>query len=270
MARKVNRRWALQVARAGRQGPSYEGQRVTFDVDLQAGNRATVAQVSIYMPERGLRGLVEAPDAVTRVLAGYEDGGAVEVAQGQTVRDSVSVQRQGPDTILSWSVSGSRLALLDAVPSRSWSDVRASEVIEYVRQECGIPADVIQLGEDVRFSTGYVCEGSPREELTILARTTGSTWQIVDGRLRILPIGQPSRPARAALWSSTSGLLPSPQQRDDGRIVATSLLEPALRPGDIVRIVDDAYSGDVTVQRVRHEGDTHGIPWYTTIEATPR
>lgn len=269
MADKVHRRWALEVGRPGTNGVRYEGMRLTFDVELRADSRATAANVSVYMPDRALRGLVEAPDSVTRVLAGYRDGGAVEIVRGETVTDSVQETRQGPDRVLSWSVSGARVALLQTVPSRSWSSVRASEVIEWIRQQCGIPADVIRLGSDFTIARGYVVEGSPKQELTDLCASTGSRWQIVDGRLRILPVGEASRPVRAALWSSSTGLRPSPQQRQDGRVVASALLEPGLRPGDIVRIVDDAYAGDVLIDRIRHEGDSHDTPWYSTVEGVP-
>lgn len=265
--RKVHRRWALEIGRPGQRAVRIEQQRVVFDAMLRGGDRSTTGAVEVWMPAPGLRGIVDAPDAVTRLMAGYEDGGPVEIMRGETVADSVIERRDGPDRVLSWQVTGARRATLDAVPSRSWSRVRASDVIEYVRQDAGIPADVIRVGADYEFARGYLTEGSVRDELTIMCEATGSTWTIVDGRLRVLPVGEQARPRRE-LWSASTGLLPSPAQTTEG-VIASALLSPSLRPGDGVRIVSEGYAGDVVVREVRHAGDSHGQAWYTTIQGRP-
>jgi hypothetical protein len=268
MTALVGRRWSLEVGRPGRRGIAVEQHRTTFSVRQKSGSRTTTADIAVWMPPPDLRTFLEARGAVVRLLAGYAEGGAVELARGEVVPRTLAEPWQRDDRVLSWTISGGRLATLDAVPSRSWSQVRASDVIEYVRRECGLAVDVIRLGRDFTFARGYVVEGSPRDELSQLCEATGSEWQIVDGRLRILPRGEPSR-ARADRWSADTGMMwASPDV--DGAIRAMALLRPSLRPGDVVSIVDDAYSGEMVAREVSHYGDSDGDAWYTEIEGRPR
>jgi hypothetical protein len=56
---------------------------------------------------------------------------------------------------------------------------------------------------------------------------------------------------------------------EDGYLKVKSVLQPGLRPGRGLQLQSAAYSGLFRIEKVKHEGDTHGQTWTSDIEARP-
>jgi hypothetical protein len=166
-------------------------------------------------------------------------------------------------------VSASRSYVARGTVSRSWRDVRASEVIGFLRREMGLAADYIELPTDVRYARGHVVEGGPLVALAEVVSDCGATFSLDGGRLRIFPLGG-AAPLVVDVWSPESGLLDVAGPDGDGNARATALLRPAVRCGDTVAVKSPRWSGQIRVQSVRHEGQTDQTRWATSIVGVPR
>ena len=266
MTRKFNHRWALEVGEVGGSATRYEGMRMRFSAK-QASTGANVCDVTIWMPARELVSVLAETSTIVRVLAGYEDGGPVEIAQGRVVADSLKDQTTAMDPLVSWQISPTKAPLARATVAHSFGlNTPASEVIEFIRQAMAVPEGVIELPDDVVYARGLTIEGGPKKDLDEVVADCGAQWSLADGRLRVWPIGG-SAQTRADVWSANTGLIESARPSGEGKVSARALLSARLRPGDTVRIDSRAWSGDVRVQECTHTGDTHGTTvWETAIK----
>lgn len=212
-----------------------------------------------------LRGIVDERSERISILAGYQrDQGAVEIGGGQVVADSISLDRASPDRPFEFQLSTQR-RVRQVRLSAAFEAVSASELIEYIRTEAGL-AGTIELGQDVTYSR-YSFEGSVSKSVSRLAADTGSEWDI-DGDTLVMWPATSQRRITADVWSVSTGLMRVSGTADEIR--ARAMLRPALRPGDVLRIEDEGYSGDVRVIDAVHEIDTYGGTWATTITGEPR
>jgi len=264
----ARREWALEVGTPGGRAVRYEGMRMTFEVRLGGDPTDHGATIGYWMPPLNMVHSLGAEDIVVRVLAGYEDGGAVEMARGAVVAGSIKDRRGSTDPNVEFQISAAGTEMLPVLSRSMPGPVSASEVIEQIRADLGLPADSIDLADDPVFERGYMLSGTPRAVLSELALSTGCNWDLPDGRLRFWPRGQPARQLRD-LWTSGTGLLEVSGPGSQRTIEAMALLRPAMRPGDIVRIDDQSHQGDIVVQDCTHSGDTFGDPWFTRITGRP-
>jgi hypothetical protein len=142
---------------------------------------------------------------------------------------------------------------------------------------------------------GKVMYGMSRAHLRDIARTTGTTWSIQNGKVVMIPL-EGYLPNEAVVLTSDTGLIGMPEQTEDG-IHATALLNPRLTIGTRVQIANssinqlvgaitedgqtnvipyDQWKGFTQLATVRddglyrvlvaeHSGDTLGTDWYTNI-----
>lgn len=269
MSRLWRRAWAIEVGPSGRTGTRYEGLTLSFGASYSHSEPAQ-CDVALVNPPREVVGALYDRETVCRVLAGYVDEGAVEVFLGTPIPGSVRDRRADEEPAVSWQLSASRSHAARATVSRTWRDVvRASEVIDYLRRALGLSAESIELPRDPVYHRGHVVLGPALPALAEAVATCGAVYSIEGGRLRIYPRGG-SAPRRADEWSAASGLLDAAGPDGDGAVRASALLRPALRPGDVVAIRSPAWSGQVLVQSVTHDGATDGGTWATSIVGVPR
>lgn len=268
MTRLWGKTWALEVIGTNGATRTYEGMRLAFSAPRKAGSRTVDASVTVWMPDPALVTSIEEGNVTVRVLAGWRDGGAIEVAQGERVRRTVSFTREGADEVLAFRISGGGTAMLGTVISHSWSSVKTSDAVEYIRQQLGLAADVIQFGTDVEYSRGYVIAGPAANALSDLCASSGSRWSVEAGRLRVVPLTGYSRVV-SDRWTSETGLLQVSGPAGDGLVRASALLRPGLLPKDQIEIVDERYAGRVNITELVNDGDTHGDTWQTSIVGEP-
>ncbi len=265
MSDLYRRVWALEVGMPNAAGRSYTGMDMSFRA-VQSAKGSSLCNVTIWMPARELVDALNIKGVIFRVLAGYLDSGAVEVARGTVVQDSVRNKLAAAEPLISWQVSPSKEALARAMVARTWRSVYASEIIDHVRRSMGLAADVIDLPEDVFYAAGYHIE-KPKPALDEVTEDCGAQWDIVDNRLRVWPIDGVAK-RTADLWSTSNGvILESAAPNGDGKVTASALLRPQRRPGDTVRIESTSrgWSGDIRGQEFVHTGNTAAQVWRTDV-----
>lgn len=263
------RAWGIEYARPGAAGQRYDDLDMTFRAQYSVGVPAT-CDVTLYNPGPAILGALGSRDTLWRVLAGYVDGGESEVLAGTVVTGSVEDRSTSADPMVSFQLAASRGAVFATTLSRAWSNVRASEVIDYIRREMGLSFDVYRLARDVIYGRGYTVLGAPLSALSEVVADCGCQYQISSGKLRIWPLGEQARVVTADLWSDSTGLIDAQGPADQTTIRATALLRGWVRPGDAIRVLSPAYNGDVIATEITHEGDTSGDRWYTSIVGAPR
>lgn len=262
------RRWFVDVGPPDADGTRYEGMRLDFRVRL-AASKPTSGDITVYAPDPALVDALFARGTLVRIGAGYADNGATVILQGGVVRDSVRDRSASRDRRVTWQVAPLQGPVSSATLIGPTGATTTTALIEAVRAALGVPAEIIQPGRVVRYGRGYVLTGSPIRELEQLCRDSASQWSLTDGRLRVWPAGASARQT-ADVWSERSGLIESARPGGDGRVGATALLRPTCKPGDVIRVESEAWTGDITVAEVYHEGDNEGNRWYTSAVGVPR
>ena len=126
---------------------------------------------------------------------------------------------------------------------------------------------------------GMTLSGSPADCLTLLARTYGFSWHILDGVFEaamdmngdteqafmgsVIPVNN-----RNGFLLRAEPILVSPFQQQSGVAIHT-LLNPLINPFRVVDLESDLnprLNGSYMAQTVTHTGDTFGNSWFTDIE----
>jgi hypothetical protein len=261
------RAYALEIGRPGAVGTRYDG--ISYSAQVEQGPRTT-CRLTIRNPGE-IAERIGDDGAIVRVLAGYEDEvGAVELAAGTIVRGTVEDARTTAEPSISMDLlAGQYTAERRIIALTLPPGVDTLGVIVPVRDALGLLPDSIALATPQVYQRGYIVAGRGLGVLRSLVLDAGSEYAITGQRLRIWPRGQ-SAPVRAERWSPESGLLEASLPAGESGIVATCLLRPAVRPGDVVVIASPRYTGEVVAREVRHDLDTEGQAWITTIRARPR
>lgn len=209
-----------------------------------------------------------------RVLAGWRGldgrGQPSQVAAGRVLPATVAGPTLGgADYVTRWTLTDGGLDLRDVVLSESWGGtVTASEVLDRLVSRSGLARGEIRLGKEATWAGGYVVAGTLRRALAAVARVTGSTIVVQDGAIQAWPIGG-TRRTSGQIIAPTTGLLGDPEPQDGGTWRIRSLLLPALRPGDGVRVESRQLTGTCIVSDVLHEVDTEGGAADTVLTVRP-
>jgi hypothetical protein len=155
-----------------------------------------------------------------------------------------------------------------------------AQIVERLAKDLGVKAGnaLARLarrdwpGATERYLQGYSASGATVRELDRVVRAAGLEWSVQDGNLQLLsPDEATAEPA--VLLSPDSGLVGTPEhgtsQKEGGPKVlkARSLLQPAIRPGRLVRVESRKITGAFRVVRVVHSGELAERDWYSDIEA---
>lgn len=122
------------------------------------------------------------------------------------------------------------------------------------------------------FAHGLAVNGNASDVLNTLLRTAGYAWSVQQGALVVVKNGEAAT-QEVVILSKDTGLIGSPEHtpphktKKQSFLVAKSLLNPKIRPGYLVRMDALNVKGDFVVQKVVHQGDSHGQDWTTHFEA---
>src|SRR5690606_3473849 len=116
------------------------------------------------------------------------------------------------------------------------------------------------------FGSGLVLSGNAFHQLTRMLSSSGWEWMIQHNELIVVRHGTTIR-GDAVLLTPETGLIGSPEPGGDGRVVARSLLQPAIVPGRQVRFERASVTGYYRVETVVYDGDTSGLNRYADFDA---
>ncbi len=262
------RRAILQLGTANDEGKSFSDLRVTFRVVSTRKSTPNEATIQLYNPNPDTIALAQDPDAVIRLLAGYDVPQVIFT--GNPTEGGVKSVKQGPDRILSIEAQDGLRAYQDARVSVSYTtETTLQQVYDTVAAAMGLPQGTIRVDESFKFTQGGVFSGYARDILDRIALSTGSGWFIRDGTLQLVGADEDTG-ERAVLFSATNGnLIGSPALSDKG-LEVTAMLAPTIRPGMPFRVESESVSGDYTADRVEFSGDNMGGVFQVKVLGVPR
>ncbi len=250
--------------------------RIRFDVQKTIGKEPNTCEVVISNLKRETRTELSAKPLHVRVEAGY-DGAPQQVFVGD-LRWSESVHR-GVDWETKLDIGDGERALKHARVNRAFKPgVKARDAVREVATSMGLTvprlSTDIERALDNQFVSGLSLSGSASRELTRLVQPYGIEWSVQDGRLQLLAPGE-VRADRPIVINQDAGMIgvpeygSPPEKKKPPTLTVQTLLLPAVTPGGKIFLDTRSVKGLFKVQKVRHQGDTHGSDWSSTIEATP-
>ena len=271
MALLFDRIIALDVGPPGALARRVEGLRVDFNVKHSLTSTPNQADIQIFNPGDALIGAIQAPDAVLRLVAGYQSEGSApgQIFIGSPIRDGITITRTNTERVARIRLQDGQRRFQRAQVNVAYrQSVTFRQVITDLAQQLNLPLDEIQI-PDTTFPRGRVLFGKVSDVLDTLALSTDSIWAIQDGALRFFPRSGALAGLAVAISSQTGSLIGSPVTRDQGRIEVTSLLIPAIRPGRRIQLQSDQYTGTFIAEDVSYVGSNYGNPFYTVTVARP-
>lgn len=264
------RRVTLQIGQPDGAGRSYSDLRINFRAKQTLDATPNSAEILLYNPSDQSLAEVQRPDAVVRLIAGYEIPRLIFV--GEPIPHGVRIERRGPDRILVIEAQdGSRAYRAGRVEVSIPRATTVGEVFDTVARQMGLPIGSVRgVDRSIALPHGLTLAGAARDVLDRLAAMSGADWSITDGAIDVVPRGGDTG-ERAVVFSTKQGnLVGSPKRTVEG-VEIVGLLEPTMRPGRAFVVDSRDVRGTFVARDVTHTGDTGYSPeFYTLIAGVPR
>ena len=254
--------------------------RVRFRIEKKIEQDPNTCEITISNLSEQTRAEFQTKPLQVRIDAGF-DGNLQSLFVGDLIWGSS--KREGTDWELKLQLGDGVRAIRDGRTSLTFgSGVNAKTVLGHLAGTMGLklPKNIADAKElTAQFQTGVTVHGPSRDQMSKLLRPHKMDWSIQDGRLQILRDGE-AVAVEALLWNQSTGMIGSPEfgppEDEPGKkpkpptLTSKSLLRPDVSPGRPIVVQSAAIEGLFRVERVTHTGDTHGVDWFTEIEATPQ
>lgn len=275
-------------------GRSFKNLRVVFNLSKTIEKDKSGGNIEVYnLSDTSRAEISDAGDQRVILKVGYKphtpdpSGGEIGIRQ-LYVGDVMYVehQYQAPDWITRFQTISGMYAMRDVrIDSPLISEAGnptpqaiLTKVFDLLKDK-GIEVpksinDVIPAGALKKYSGGFSYSGGVREIIDILTTDLHVEWSLSDNRIRVTQFGEPSTEG----VSIDGAMLGTPQrtrqqvQTPSGEMVNKKgynlkmLLNFDVQPGIGIEIPSLGASAKFRVEKVRHNGDTHGQQWETTAE----
>lgn len=251
-----------------------ENMRVTFNIVKTLEKEPNNCIISVSNLAQATRAELQKKPLHVRLEVAY-DGNLERLFQGD-VRYVQSL-RDGTEWTTELHLGDGERAYRFARVNRSYNEglTRAQAVRELAR-EMGLPLaqNVDTVIGNSQFVSGLVLSGPANREMTRILQPLGLRWSIQDGRLQLLRNNETSA-RQEILVSQDTGMIGSPEygspEHGGGspKLSVRMLLYPGITPGGVIRVQSQHINGRFRVEKVTHNGDTHGSDWLSEIEAKP-
>lgn len=274
MTRLYDRRYEFRFGPAGGEGKSFVGGpegglEMSFEVTRSLKKSANKAKFTLYNLSADSIGALEAKGTVVQLLAGYADNAAL-LFTGQVAKRGVVSKRDGHTVTTEVEAGDGELDLAKTRSDLSLAPgATSAEALDLLLTKMGIGKGNVADLTPKAFVGGYVHAGWARDAITEICRDLGVSWSIQDGVFQALAPSAAKKGEEAVLLTASTGLIGSPTREKEG-IQATSLLQPRLKPGGLVRVESLFVTGDYKVTEVSHKGSFRGGDWYTKVKGRPR
>jgi hypothetical protein len=259
-------------------GLEIDNLRVVFEVERSLGKDPNTCDVRIYNLAERTRAVFRQLPLTVKLDVGYDKIERNLALGSVRFADSTFTRNQWETKLL--LKDGGR-AFAHARAAKSYKDgTPLRRVLTDLAATMGLTLPKA-LAEDRRLDDrlpyGEVLDGWSRDEMTRLMAPLGYTWSIQNGQLQALADEQVRPDATRTIGEVDGqvegGLIGTPEygapnKKTGQRTLSFQcLLYPELIPGCVVQMESRSVKGRHKLVKVRHEGDTHGRPWYTTCEA---
>lgn len=291
----------LEIGQSGGKGILIKDLRFSFNIEKTSSETLNNSKVKIYNLNRESRKLIEIPNNVVILRAGYvQDSGAIQIFTGSVRRALTS--REGVDWITDIELDDGLLAYRDSKVSISFAPgVTGRNVLANIASRFNLP--VKTLPNDIpnkQYPSGFSFVGRVRDGMTKVCDYLGLEWSIQNQEVQVMKKGGTLRNT-AILISPDSGLIGSPtleaktmtdkdaakrgintdmkgvikrtSEKDDGikqrleiqGFKVKTLLQPSLQCGQIVKLKAEGVDDFLKIEKLNHVGDYYGSDWYTEL-----
>lgn len=297
-----NRVAELEVGQAGAKGILIKDLRFSFNIEKTSSETLNNSTLKIYNLSPSSRKLVETPNNLVILRAGYsQDIGAITIFTGN-IRRALTM-REGVDWVTELELDDGLLAYRDSKVSLSFAPgINAVNVLSNVASRFGLSVNPLPGGIIAKtYPTGYSFVGRVREAMTKVCEYLDLEWSIQNQQIQILKkggsvknqvivlspesglIGSPALEsktmsdkdaAKKGLSTDSKGVIKRNKVSDNGDVKqrleiqgykVKSLLQPTLQCGHIVKLKAEGIDGFFKVEKVNHIGDTFGSEWITEL-----
>ncbi|MBL0320450.1 MAG: hypothetical protein IPP74_14340 [Alphaproteobacteria bacterium] len=283
--RKIN----LIVADKNGDGLDLSQFRIVFDVKLSDSQTPNTAKVRVYNLSQTVASQIQQEFTSITLQAGYDSnfgtifaGSIKQVVYGSenNVDTFIDIRASDGDVAYNYAFVNSTLG-----GGASQKDIVTASLSPM--QQSGIGLGYVDDTDSKKLPRSKVMYGMSRDYLRKSAINTNTNWSIQNGNYQ--SVKQTGiLPNQAVVLNSTSGLVYTPNQTNDG-IIAKCLLNPNIKIASSIQInqndiqaqlIEDqptsgstqasspspiAADGFYRVLLAEHNGDTRGNDWYTTI-----
>lgn len=278
----------LTVGEAGGQGFSTSTLRVHFSIDKDPTSQTNKSKISVYNLAPATIDRFIKEDQVVILEAGYElDKGLIRMFSGTVAHATNRVERT--DVITELDVHDGLVPIRDSIASVGYTGgVNGRQVAADLIGTMGLTAKIAPDVAFANYPNGFSFCGYSREALDKVCAAAELNWSIQNGVLQITKeggttgvmaplisaqtgmIGSPERIIKAASQAATKPGKPrkTRHEKKAGWRVK-SLLLPGINPGDYVAVkslTTKDTSGWFTIEVVKHDGDTRGQQFMTTLD----
>lgn len=290
----------LEIGQSGSKGILIKDLRFAFNIEKTSSETLNSSTVKIYNLNLSSRKLIAIPNNILILRAGYaQDVGAITIFTG-SVRRALTM-REGVDWITELQLDDGLIAYRDSKISLSFAvGVSALSVLKTVAGQFNLPVGTLPLGiVDKAYTTGFSFVGRVREAMAKVCAYLGLEWSIQNQQIQIIKKGGTVK-NQIVLLSPESGLIGSPAFESKtmnekaaakksvttdskGKVVksgakgdvkqrlqvegftATSLLQPTIQCGNVIKLKAEGIEEFLKVEKLTHNGDTHGAEWTTEL-----
>ncbi len=244
---------------------------VKFNVTKTLKPEPNKLELSVYNLAESTRHRLKKSDSYVVLEAGYAGSMGV-VFSGDARR--ISDYREGPDWILRVEAGDAEKAIRTKRVSKSFAPgVNVGDVLGELAKSLGIPADraLARLkksdykGGLNQFANGFAFAGPAYPELARQLRHVGLTPSVQDGELQILATNETTQHAALVVGPDT-GLIGSPQVKEDKTLAFKTLLQTSLAPGRRVVLDSASIKGTYRIESITYNGDSNGNEWSCDCE----
>lgn len=292
----------LVVGQSGKEGILISDLRISFSIEKTLNETLNTSTIKIYNLAPSSRKLVETPNNAVVLKAGYkQDKGAITIFVG-IVRRSLTT-RQGPDWVTELELDDGLIAYRDSKFSASYKPGTAAiDVLKQVSAKFGLPVGSIPADSVKQYPQGFSFVGRVRDAMNKVCHYLGYEWSMQNQEIQVIKKGG-FKERTAIVISQDTGMIGSPElesktmsdklaakqglttnsngvvtKRSDKLTVSdnppkdrlevqgykvNTLMQPTILPGHVVKIEAIGINDWYKVERVTHQGDTHGNEWTT-------
>lgn len=301
---QFNRVYEITVGEAGANGVRINSLRASFSISKTSTPNPNKCTVKVYNLSSESRALVESPNAVLILKAGYDDGtssaeGAIVIFTGTVIR-SLTTSQNG-DFITEFELADGFLEFRDSKVSASFPiGTSGLTVLKHFASQLNVPVRQIPQFDDKAYPSGFSFSGRVRDGMNKVCKFLGLEWSIQNRELQIVAVGRTAN-KKAIYISSETGMIGSPSREEktisdklaherglangqgvykresigsNGKPKTTFdilgykvkiLLNPNAEPGGYAKLKSAGVDSFFRIESVDHVGDTHSNDWHSEL-----
>jgi len=280
---RFDRSASLQIRLKNTNGPGYNQRlsisdlRIAFNIKKTVTWGTNTASIRVYNLNPSRRAILKEWGDQYILNAGYNLGGGEQLL---FIGNSTSLSHTFnlPEIVTNIQVADGEIQLNETIVNLSYnSEIPIRQIIRIIAEKMNVKAYIAET-DNLVWENGFSWDGQAKYAIDKCVKALGLTASMQNGKLICIPKDK-SRGNTPIVINADTGMIGVPErfsykqkdlltnQRISGWKVRTSL-RPEINPGDRVQIQSSRIDlkGLFKVLSANHQGDTHGLPWYSEFE----